>query len=111
MRRRNEGWIVKVATYLIAFLKEMEAVFPPPPRCHHGLMYAQYGSDEAGWSDRLMLQVNNDGTFYPFFLDDEDLSKSSTALAIEIAELLRQPSPKNEQLSFVPLQAGSAPAE
>lgn len=57
---------------LIDFLKRLEAMIPPPPHCHHVITYAQYGSDAAGWEDRLSLQVNLSGKFYCFFIDETD---------------------------------------
>lgn len=41
----------------LAFLRELEAEFPPPAGQHHSLTFAQYGSDEAGWQDKLCLTI------------------------------------------------------
>jgi hypothetical protein len=43
---------------LIDLLKALEAVIPPPRNCHHALTFASYGSDEAGWTDQLAVQIN-----------------------------------------------------
>ena len=59
--------------FLINLLKELELRVPPPPNCHHCITYAQFGSDKTGWEDRLALQVNRDGKFRCFFLDEDDL--------------------------------------
>lgn len=59
---------------LIDLLKGLEKAVPPPPRCHHAITFAQYGSDTEGWQDRLALQVNHEGRFHCFFLDDRDLT-------------------------------------
>jgi hypothetical protein len=69
-------------------------------------MYAQFGSDKVGWSDRLMLQLNSDGLFYPFFLDDEDFAKHDNELVAEIVAFMREPIPANWQLSDTPGSAG-----
>ena len=66
--------------FLIDLLKALEVAVPPPSHCHHVLSYARYGSDEAGWSDELALQINKDGVFHCFFLDDDDLSGSVPCL-------------------------------
>lgn len=91
---------------LIEFLKALEEAWPPPEGCHHPLMYAKFGSDSTGWEDQLMLQVNWDGTFYPFFLDDNDLKKPINQLVAEIVELLEAPKPGNWQVSNVAAKVG-----
>jgi hypothetical protein len=58
---------------ILYFLKQMERAFPPPANCHHGLTYSQFGSDAAGWKERLALQINKDGKFWCFFIDDQDI--------------------------------------
>jgi hypothetical protein len=80
---------------LIVLLKELERALPPPPKCHHSMMYAQYGSDADGWEDRLLLQVNYNGMFHPFFLDEEDFEKSASELVGELVNFLRQPPPSS----------------
>ena len=91
---------------LIEILKLLESAVPPPKSCHHLLMYAQFGSDETGWEDRLLLQVNKDGKFYPFFWDEDDLQHPSTEIVAAIVDLLSQPAPKNWQVSKIGGQAG-----
>lgn len=71
--------------FLMDLLKAVEAAVPPPPHTHHALMYARYGNDEAGWEDRLALQINRDGKFHTFFLDDEDFQLSPQKLGFLIA--------------------------
>jgi hypothetical protein len=83
--------------FLIDFLKELERVIPPPEHCHHALTYGQYGSSEAGWEDRLCLQVNKGGTFHCFFIDAKDFDKSVVEFTNEIADCLSKPM-FNEQL-------------
>lgn len=75
---------------LIEFLKALEQACPPINDCHHPLMYARYGSDETGWEDRLLLQVNDHGVFQSFFLDDDDFTKSTDILVSEIVNLLKR---------------------
>ena len=87
---------------LIAFLKELERLWPPPARCHHVLSFAEYGTDEgpiSHWEDKLLLQVNSDGLFYPFFLENDDLEKTPVKLALEICNLMRRPAPEGWQIS------------
>lgn len=83
--------------YLLDFLKELEKVIPPPENCHHALTFAQYGSSECGWDDRLALQVNIAGTFSCVFLSAADLEKSVVELTEEIRAILRAPT-ENAQL-------------
>jgi hypothetical protein len=71
-------------------------------------MYAQFGSNETGWKDKLMLQVNNKGVFHPFFLDQFDLDLRSEVLVAEIIRLLADP-PSNWQISAVAGSAGPDP--
>jgi hypothetical protein len=83
---------------LIEFLKQLEAAWPPPENTHHALMYAQFGSDEAGWSDRLALQVFKAGRFQCFFLEDADLDKPAETLAV-ILSILNAEDPPSVQTS------------
>lgn len=62
-----------VRQYMLGLLKALEFAVPPPPNCHHCVTYARFGSDAEGWGDRLALQINREGKFYCFFLDDLDL--------------------------------------
>ena len=82
--------------FLIDFLKRLEFLAPPPENCHHAITFAKFGSDEDGWQDRLALQVNCDGIFRCFFLQDEDFHQEAEDLANEVAELVRNPC-ANEQ--------------
>ena len=84
--------------WLIDFLKALEAKIPPPVKCHHAITYAQYGSDETGWVEQLVVQSNSGGMFHPFFLDDTDCVKLPESLVAEIAGLLAHPM-EGEQLS------------
>jgi hypothetical protein len=94
---------------LITLLKALETAWPPPPKCHHVLMYAQFGSDQTGWEDRLLLQVNNNGVFYPLFLDESDIERPVPSIVSEIVEILKQTPPRNLQVSSVAGQAGPNP--
>ena len=76
--------------FLIDMLKRLEFLVPPPAHCHHAITYAQFGSDKTEWQDRLAVQVNVDGKFLCFFLDDEDFHQEAEAVANEIAELIRK---------------------
>lgn len=77
--------------YLLEFMKRLEFLCPPPPRCHHAITFAQYGSDETGWEEKLALQVNIDGTFRCIFLDGTDFNSGATDLANKVAEFVRNP--------------------
>lgn len=77
--------------FLIKFLKELEAAIPPPENCHHAITFARFGSDVAGWHDKLALQVNSGGVFTCFFLEDEDLNKSPRQLVSDVASELSIP--------------------
>jgi hypothetical protein len=79
--------------WLIDMLKRLEFLVPPPPNCHHAITFAQFGSEEDGWQDRLALQVNCDGKFHCLFLDDEDCHQEAIDIADEIADLLRKGPP------------------
>jgi hypothetical protein len=76
--------------WLIDMLKRLEFLVPPPENCHHAITFARFGSDDTEWQDRLALQVNQDGTFHCFFLQDEDLHQKPEDIANEVAELLRK---------------------
>jgi hypothetical protein len=67
---------------LIDLLKTLESAVPPPPNCHHAITFARYGSDEAGWVDKLALQVNYCGEFYCYFLDEGDFAEPCILCAI-----------------------------
>ncbi len=73
--------------YLLELLRTLESEVPPPPKCHHAITRAHYGSDEKGWVEKLAVQINDGGKFYCFFIDQDDCYKSAVALASEIAEV------------------------
>lgn len=83
--------------FLIDLLRELESAVPPPKNCHHVISYAQYGSNESGWEDRLAVQVNRNSVFHCFFLDDDDMRKSPDQIVAGIVALLNEIMP-NEQL-------------
>lgn len=58
---------------ILFFLKKLEEKIPPPENCHHALTFAYQGNATDGWRDRLALQINHEGTFYCFFLDEGDI--------------------------------------
>ena len=82
--------ITSVARFLVETLKLLESKAPPPAKCHHAITYARYGSDESGWDDKLALQVNQGGVFQCLFLDEEDFTKSPSALVAEIVQVLSE---------------------
>lgn len=86
--RRLKGGDCHMRQFLIEFLKALEAEVPPPPNCHHVLTFARFGSDEdgVGWSDQLALQVNLDGEFVAFFLEEVDFQKPIGDLVAYIAK-------------------------
>ena len=75
--------------WLIDFLKELERLIPPPTGAHHAIVFARYGSDDSGWDDRLALQVNREGVFIAFFLDDSDFSDPPAIVALAVDGLVR----------------------
>jgi hypothetical protein len=75
--------------WLLDFLKGLESVIPPPANCHHVITFAQYGSDQDGWEDRLALQVNVGGKFYCFFFDANDMTQEPRKIIESIGELLK----------------------
>jgi len=83
--------------YVLDLLRALEEAVPPPPLCHHALTRARYGSDAAGWSERLALQVNVNGVFLCFFLDPSDLDAPPADLARVIAGLALDPPPPGTQ--------------
>ena len=63
------------------FLKELERMLPPREG-HHSFTYAQYGNDQSGWKDRLLLSVRRrEGGVTNFFIDPEDLKGSAVETA------------------------------
>lgn len=91
--------------FLIDLLKGLEAVVPPPENCHHCITYAKYGSDDAGWEDRLALQVNQNGTFHCFFLSEgDDLAETADQVISTISNFLNSPTPPWTQLGIGPGQ-------
>lgn len=76
-------------TQLLEFLKLLERKIPPPNNSHHAVTYAQYGSDEIGWHDRLALQVNSGGVFECYFIDEND--SIGPDLVAKIVELHSRP--------------------
>lgn len=87
-----------VATYLRAFLRDLEAAVPPPQGGHHSLTYAQHGQGSQ-WSERLVLSVTVGGRRATLFLDDEDFNQAADGLAAAAVQELRR------------LAAGSAPPQ
>lgn len=79
-----------MAQWLISFLKQLESIVPPLPNGHHGIHYAQYGSDSVGWTDKLALSIYWHGTFQTFFLEEDDvLGTPDAAVAVIVAELAK----------------------
>ena len=83
--------------YVITLLKQMEEAIAPPQHCHHALTYARYGSDESGWVDKLALQVNQNGSFHCFFIDEGDDLNPPEDIVAEIVGMILIPDP-GEQL-------------
>jgi hypothetical protein len=66
---------------LLNFLKRLEEEMPPAPKCHHAITFCRYGSDDEGWSEQLALQINHEGRFYTFFLEEGDLEAPEETIA------------------------------
>jgi hypothetical protein len=81
---------VTIREYMIELLKAIEAAIPPPANCHHCVTCAKHGSDSEGWTDKLALQVNREGKFYCFFLEENDLAYDAANIQSFVAELVRQ---------------------
>jgi hypothetical protein len=75
---------------LIEMLKALEQAWPPPAKCHHNVVYARQGGDEAGSTDKLLLQVNNAGVFHSFFLEDADFDRPIAEFVTEIIVVLKK---------------------
>ena len=73
--------------FLIDLLKGLESAVAPASGCHHAITYAQYGSDETGWDDKLAVWINGKGGEQPrcFFIEPDDESKSADEIIREIA--------------------------
>jgi hypothetical protein len=96
-----------VKQFLIELLKSLEVVIPPPKGCHHAITFARYGSSRAAWQDRLALQINREGKFYCFFLDEDDLppqSQDPTRIVQFVAIEMRSRSDSEFQLGIGPGQ-------
>lgn len=85
--------------YLIDFLMSLERLVPPPPKCHHVLLHSRYGSESSGWEDKLAVQVNVNGVFHAFFLEEKDFESKPFMLAIMIENLVKQTPPSGTQIS------------
>ena len=92
---------MKTRLWIIELLKGLEVAIPPAPTCHHAITFAQYGSDEVGWDDRLALQVGVGGEFHCLFLDDSDMEKPAGQLICEVVAALAVPM-DGEQISATP---------
>jgi hypothetical protein len=86
--------------FLIDFLKLLERELPPPANCHHGIGYAQFGSDSTGWEDRLALQINVGGVFHCFFLDEADFEKTPARLVTEVVTEMKKSGNFQEGISL-----------
>jgi len=75
--------------FLIAFLKELEALIVPPPNAHHAITFNRYGSDDTSWDDKLGLQVidASRAKWATYFLEDDDFAKDPKELAHVVADM------------------------
>ena len=81
---------------LMRFLQAMETEVVPPEGHHHVVMASKYGSDEKGWTDHLLLQVNDGKRFQQFFLGPDDFAEPEET-ARKIGNLARLPLPDYAQ--------------
>ena len=72
--------------HLVAFLKELEAQIPPAQDRRHVLHHGSYGSELAGWKDKLCLTLNVHGKPVLLFLEEGDLGKPIPQLVAEVRE-------------------------
>jgi len=79
-----------IRDYMIELLKAIEDAIPPPANCHHSITYAKHGNESDGWVDKLALQVNREGKFYCFFLEENDLDYNFKNIEYLVAELVQQ---------------------
>ena len=74
-------WDRRRAHWWMSFLQTLEENIPVAKGSHHVLRFAQYGSDEVGWDDRLCLEISLPSGIERFFVDDQDLRGSAEAAA------------------------------
>ena len=94
---------MKIRQFLVDVLKGLEAAIPPSKNGHHAITFARYGSDEAGWNDKLALQINDNGIFRCFFLDEDDLDRMPEQIIAEVKAILSESFPQ-EQLGISGVQ-------
>jgi hypothetical protein len=70
-----------IRDYLLLLLKSLEARIPPGNARHHAMTFAQYGSDETGWSDQLAIHVWVGDKLQTVFLDESDFNWPPESLA------------------------------
>lgn len=75
--------------YLLVFLQELEKLIPPPANCHHAITAGKFGSDEDGWKDVLIVQINNGGEFLQVFVEPDDLTMAPQYLADAVSKVHR----------------------
>jgi hypothetical protein len=73
---------------IIAFLRSLEEVVPPPAGCHHVLAYARYGTKDQ-YTHQLALQVNVGGFFTCYFLNDADIENAEKTIRFIQEDLSR----------------------
>lgn len=92
----GKGNRMNAKKFLIEFLKGLEASIPPPENCHHGITFAQYGSDKTGWMDMVAVQVNKHGKFHCFFLEESDFESDPSIAVAKIKSTFSNPDPHSQ---------------
>lgn len=96
---------------LIDIMTLLEIAVPPPANCHHMITCAKFGSDETGWEDRLLVQINKDGVFFSLFWDEEDFALPVAELVALMVQMLNEPLAEDFQVSEVAGSPGAVPID
>jgi hypothetical protein len=70
--------------YLIDLFHTIEEVIPPSSGHHHCISTEKYGNDTDGYTDELVLHIDNKGNDIKIFLYDKDLLVNPRQLALSI---------------------------
>jgi len=84
---------MKIKQFLTEVLTGLEVSLPPSKNGHHAITAARYGSDEAGYEDKLALQINDNGVFRCLFIEEDDLERTPEQFILEVKAALAVPCP------------------
>lgn len=75
--------------FLLQFLEKLEELIPPPKNCHHAICLSPKGyTEDSGGKATLTVQINSNGKFATFFLDEGDFKSDPEELAGRIFEIV-----------------------